>query len=114
MGFDVFDVARFDEALLHLERDGPFHLAGTQPAVKGGDEDRRQLDLGKDVHAHLLIGDGAQNQRDHANRKDRVGIFEGRAGQHAAIRPVQLCSSQNFQRCRASVTRSLNSPGFTT
>ncbi len=80
--FDMFDIARFDEALLHLERDRPFHLAGAQSAVERRDENGRHLDLRENVHPHLLIGHGSEDERDHADRKDGVGIFERGAGQH--------------------------------
>lgn len=79
----MFDVARFDEPLLHLERNRPFHLAGAQASVERGDEDARNLDLGENVHPHLLVGDGSEHEHDHAEGKDSVGVLEGCAGQHA-------------------------------
>ena len=42
----MFDVARFDEALLHLQRDRA-HFAGTQASIERGDKDGGQFDFGK-------------------------------------------------------------------
>ncbi len=78
----MFDIARFDEPLLHLERNRPFHLAGAQSAVERRHENGRYLDLRKNVHPHLLIGHGPEDEQDHADRKDGVGILERSAGQH--------------------------------
>ena len=78
----MFDIARFHEALLHSQRDRPFHFGGAQSPIEGRDEDRRDADLRKDVHPHLLVRHGAEDQRDHADREDGVRIFKSAAGQH--------------------------------
>src|SRR5580658_1072049 len=88
----VIDVCAQSEEALECVRNIRFDLLRRHAVVKGGNDDYRYVDLGKEIDRHAEHVEDADQHDHQAEHDDEVGVFEGKLG-HYWSPPWSSCKS---------------------